>query len=246
MSDVLILTGASQGIGAQVLERAGEVGFDCIALGRRKPAGVSGFVTVDLSEVDAVSAAARTLREMLDGDGRRCCLVNNAGGGWPQPVAVLDQEVILAELTLNLAAPMLLSRALLPQMTAVGTGAIVNVASTAARTGVPFLSVYSAAKAGVIAFTQSLASEVADTGITVNCVCPGTVATPGAAAGRRELSALTGKQADEYERGMAARNGLGRLVDPGEVADVILWLATEAPPAVTGQALNVCGTIERQ
>jgi NAD(P)-dependent dehydrogenase (short-subunit alcohol dehydrogenase family) len=119
---------------------------------------------------------------------------------------------------------------------------VVNVASTAGRTGVRYLPTYSAAKAGLIAYTQSVADEHASSGVRANCVCPGAVATALATAGRAELSRRNGLDPGAYEAAMAARTGLGRLLDADEVAEVVVWLGTGVGRAVNGQTINVCGT----
>jgi len=171
-------------------------------------------------------------------------LVHNAGGSSPRPIEGLQADDVERDIALNLTAAILLARAVVPGMRAAGGGAIVMVASTAGRTGVPYLHCYSAAKAGLIAFTQSLAAETAGDGIRVNCVCPGAVETRSARIGRDALAALHGLPPGEYERRMARATGLSRLLQPSEVAEAVLWLASDSASGVTGQTLNVCGVLE--
>jgi 3-hydroxybutyrate dehydrogenase len=239
-----ILTGGSQGIGAAVLKRLGLAGYDCLVVGRTPPAQASAaFAAHDLSTDEGVAGAVEEIEEFLHG---RCArvLINNAGGAMPCATLDLDVARLRSVLTLNLVAPIQLCRAVLPGMRRAGAGSIVNVASTAGRVGVPYLPSYSAAKAGLISFTQSLAAETASYGIRVNAVCPGAVNTELAREGRAMLSALHGLEANEYEQRMKNATGLGRLLNSDEVAAVIYWLATCLEHPVTGQAINVCGTIE--
>jgi NAD(P)-dependent dehydrogenase (short-subunit alcohol dehydrogenase family) len=241
---VAVLTGGSRGIGAAVLDRLLDFGYDCAVIGRTRPAARQvAFIARDLSEQREVVAACADLRAFL-GDRPASVLVNNAGGAEPVATHMLDPDRVAADLTLNLTAPMLLCGCVLPAMRAAGGGSIVNIGSTAGRTGVPYLPTYSAAKSGLIAFTQSLAAETAGDGVRVNAVCPGAVATDLAAAGRAGLSAFHGLPPEAYEERMAHATGLGRLLRPEEVAEVVCWLAQGAAEAVTGQTINVCGTIE--
>jgi NAD(P)-dependent dehydrogenase (short-subunit alcohol dehydrogenase family) len=244
MRPVAVLTGGSRGIGAAILTRLLGCGYDCLVFGLSDP-GVQGieFVRTDLSATDDTARAAAYLRELGGGSRAVSLLVNNAGGGMPSRLDDTDGRRINRDLALNLIAPMLLASAVLPGMRAAGTGVIINVSSTAGRTGVAFLHTYSAAKAGLIAFTQSLAAECIPHGIWAYCVCPGAVATMSAANGRAELSRLHGLEPDTYQSAMERRTGLGRLIQPDEVAEVVQWLARHGGPALSGQTLNVCGTL---
>lgn len=248
MSPVAVLTGGSRGIGAAILDRLIADGYECLVIGMSPPTGDhanrAAFLERDLSTRGGVIAAVEDVEGHITTAGRPAeLLVNNAGGGWPTPIEDLSMPVVERELCLNLTVPMLLSRAVLPGMRGAGRGSIVNVGSVAGRQGVRYLHSYGAAKAGLVAFTQSLAAEVADDGVRVNCVVPGAVDTQGARAGRREISRRLGIDADDYERAMTARNGVSRLLGPGEVADVIAWLAQPERRGLTGQAINVCGTM---
>ncbi|MGY0237008.1 SDR family NAD(P)-dependent oxidoreductase [Longispora urticae] len=247
MTPVAVLTGASRGIGAAVLGRLVDDGFACVVVGLSRPAaGVAEFIRRDLSDPADVAAAAVDLRDVLAAMGRPArLLVNNAGGAFPRAGHELEPARVGADVTLNLVAPMVLASTVLVGMREAGEGSIVNVASTAGRTGVAYLHAYSAAKAGLIALTQSLAAEYADQGVQVNCVCPGAVATGSAHDGRAELSRLHGLDPADYEKGMASRTGLGRLLAADEVAEAVHWLGLRAGRAVNGQTLNVCGTLTR-
>lgn len=244
MKPVAVLTGGSRGIGAAILTRLLGCGYYCVVIGLSDP-GASGteFVRANLSDPDDTARAAVYVRELGSGNRPVSLLVNNAGSGMPSRLADTDTAQLNRDLALNLTAPMLLASAVLPGMSAAGAGTIVNVSSTAGRTGVAFLHTYSAAKAGLIAFTQSLAAECSPHGVRAYCVCPGAVATSSARHGRAELSRLHGLEPDAYESAMAQRTGLGRLVQPDEVAEIVQWLAVHGGPALSGQTLNVCGTL---
>ena len=121
-------------------------------------------------------------------------------------------------------------RACLPPMTAQGYGRIVSIASIAGKDGNPDMSAYSASKAGVIAFTKSVAKEVARTGVLVNCVVPGVID-----------AGLTDK-APEEERGLfLSRIPMGRMGTAAELAELVSWLASERCSFSTGAAFDLSG-----
>ncbi len=125
-------------------------------------------------------------------------------------------------------------------------GTIVNTASLAAKRGAPFLAHYAASKFAVLGWTQSLALEVAGEGIRVNAVCPGFVATP---MQDREVvweAELTGLTPDAVRRSYVAMTPLGRLETPEDVADVVVFLASDGARFMTGQGVNVTGGVFMQ
>ncbi len=119
--------------------------------------------------------------------------------------------------------------------TAGNGGSVVNVASSAGKMGVPGLSAYSASKHGVIGLTKSAALEVARDGIRVNAVCPGTIRTP-------MLRGFVGGDEDMLEK-MGRRAPIGRIGEPEEIAEAIVWLCTDAASFVTGHALEADGGV---
>lgn len=247
MKPTAIVTGASQGIGAAILAELVAASHHCLVIGQTRPESVCesvDFMKRDLSDRTVVANLPPDVNSYLDRRGEPAAvLVNNAGGGFPCKADDLELEIASAEVMLNLLAPMMLVRAVLPGMIASTGGTIVNIASTAERPGVPYLHAYSASKSGLVAYTQSLAAEVAPKGIRVNCVCPGGVATDMAATGRAELARLRGLPRGGYEADMSQRTGLGRLLLPEEVAAAVRWLCSEQSSAVSGQTINVCGTL---
>jgi NAD(P)-dependent dehydrogenase (short-subunit alcohol dehydrogenase family) len=126
-------------------------------------------------------------------------------------------------------------RAELRAMIPAGRGSIVTVASSAGRMGVPGLAAYSASKHGVLGLTRSAALEVARTGVRVNAVCPGSVRTP-------MLAGFVGGDQDALES-MGRRAPMGRLAEPGEIAEAVLWLLSDAASYVTGAAIDPDGGV---
>lgn len=236
---IAVVTGAGSGIGratAQALARghATVIVADIDARGGEATASVlrgegcqAFFVSVDLTERASVQAFAQTV---LTRHGPVDILVNGAGWGRTQPFCDGTPELWDKLIALNLVGPMELAKALLPAMMERGSGRIVNVASDAGRVGSIGETVYSSAKGGLIAFTKSLAREVARHNINVNCVCPGPTDTP-------LMAAVPEKVHDALLKAIPFR----RLARPEEIADAIVFFASGRASFVTGQVLSVSG-----
>jgi NAD(P)-dependent dehydrogenase (short-subunit alcohol dehydrogenase family) len=168
-------------------------------------------------------------------------LVNNAGFGASQPFAKMTAAHWNEMLAVNLTGVFNVTHAAIGGMLARKNGRIVNVASTAGLTGYAYVAAYCAAKHGVVGLTRALAREYAKTGITVNAVCPGYVDTEMTAATIDTIVKKTGRSAEAARAELAATNPQGRLVQPEEVADAVLWLAGDGAAAVTGQCIAVAG-----
>jgi 2-hydroxycyclohexanecarboxyl-CoA dehydrogenase len=157
-------------------------------------------------------------------------LVNAAGWDRSEPFLENSLEFIERIVQLNLLGCVKVTRAFLPAMVEAGDGKIVNVASDAGRVGSSGETVYAGAKGGVIAFTKSLAREVARTPIHVNCVCPGPTDTP-----------LFASLPEKLRQGLERAIPLRRLARPEEVAQAILFFAGRRSDFITGQTLSVSG-----
>jgi NAD(P)-dependent dehydrogenase (short-subunit alcohol dehydrogenase family) len=118
---------------------------------------------------------------------------------------------------------------------------IVNMSSVLGRFGVPGYTAYCASKHGVIGFTRALALELAPRQITVNALCPGWVDTDMASQGMRQGADATGRTFDEFRRSALDAVPLKRMIQPGEVAELVTFLASGAASAITGQTYNICG-----
>jgi NAD(P)-dependent dehydrogenase (short-subunit alcohol dehydrogenase family) len=197
-------------------------------------------VRVDVTDAALVDQMVAQTVETL---GRLDILVNNAGGApGPGPVAWMEEAAWNKTIAINLTGTFLCSRAAARVMAEQGQGGkIVNVSSAAGKRGSPFLSAYSAAKGGVILFTQSLALELAGNNICVNAVCPGQVDTElqrwgwGLQAWAQDVSY------DEVVRKATEEIPLGRLEQPEDVANLVAFLASSDSDYMTGQAINVTG-----
>ncbi len=190
--------------------------------------GRVGTATVELTDEAAVAAAtAQALAEF----GRIDILVNNAGiTGGNGTTWELAPEMWRRVVEVNLIAPYLTCRAVVPQMLKQGYGRIVNVASVAGKEGNPNASHYSASKAGLIALTKSLGKELATQGILVNAVAPAAAKT-----------AMFDTMKPEFIDFMLGKIPMGRFVEVGEIAAGICWLASEDCSFTTGSVLDLSG-----
>ena len=239
---VVIVTGAARGIGAVTAEAFAREGAR-VALADLDGAGAETTAKrlrdagADTLAFSADAAATADVRAMVDAVLARWqridVLVNNAGGfaaiRATEDIPDSEWEMILRS---NLTSAFVCSRAVLTAMKRQRAGRIVNVSSVVARSGnVRTTAHYTAAKAGVIGFTRHLAAEVAAEGITVNAIAPGTTAT------ERVIALRTPEETTR----LAAAIPLRRLGEPADIADSILFLASDAARWVTGVVLDVNG-----
>jgi len=197
-------------------------------------------VCVDVTDSRAVDAM---VSQALDTFGRIDILVNNAGGApGPAPVLLMEEAAWNKTLAINATGTFLCSRAVARHMVERGGGGkIVNISSSAAKSGGPFLSAYSAAKAAIVAFTRVLALELAQHQIQVNAVCPGQVDTELQRWGWRVTAFVLNRPYEEVVADEVKRIPLGRLETPDDVANLVAFLASAESDYMTGQAINITG-----
>jgi NAD(P)-dependent dehydrogenase (short-subunit alcohol dehydrogenase family) len=185
-----------------------------------------------LADVTTEDGAQSVVQAAIDRFGTVDVLANVVGGSRPGPTTA---EVGLADwdamIRLNLTSTFLMSHFVLPEMERKGSGAIVNVSSGAGLTGMKGNPAYCAAKAGVVGFTRAMAIDHAPKGVRVNCIAPGGVLTP-----------LMKRNRTPDEIAFIGRSSLvGRVADPSELADAIVWLASDQATYVVGQTISVNG-----
>jgi len=236
---VAVITGGAQGIGLAIAQRLLQSGarailWDVDAHALNKAAGELSSIgsvetrVVELTDDAAVAAASA---DALAKAGRIDILVNNAGiTGGNAPSWELDPAVWRQVIEVNLVAPWLTCRHVVPLMLSQGYGRIVNIASVAGKEGNPNASHYSASKAGLIALTKSLAKEVATRGVLVNAITP-------AVAKTSMFEQMTQSHIDY----MLGKIPMGRFVEVGEIAAMAAWLSSEECSFSTGAVFDITG-----
>jgi 3-oxoacyl-[acyl-carrier protein] reductase len=234
-----IVTGAARGIGyatAQTCLASGAAvalwDIDAAALDKAvaslKQSDRVHAAIVDVTDEASIAAAVDAL---IRDAGRVDILVNNAGiTGGNAPLWQLAPEVWRRVVEVNLVAPYLVCRAVVPHMIAAGYGRIVNIASIAGKDGNPNASHYSASKAGLIGLTKSLGKELATTGVLVNAIAP--------AAAKTELF---GQMSEAHIDYMLSKIPMNRFVTVDEIAAMVAWLASEECSFSTGAVFDISG-----
>lgn len=248
MSDfqpVAVVTGAGRGIGRAVAIRLSAEGYR-VALTSRSDdelrttaSRCSGETLVLPADITSRAAIDGVFTAVEDAWAGVDVLVANAGSGTSAPLAETTDEQWAQMLDVNLTAPFRCIRRAVPGMLERRHGRIVVIASVAAKRGEPYISAYTASKHGVLGVVRSAAAEFATTGITVNAVCPGYVATPMTERTVAAIVEKTGRTTSQARAVLAAKQPNGRLVTVDEVADAVWLCVTNA--ALNGQGINVDG-----
>ncbi len=242
---VALVTGGGRGIGREICLGLARAGQKMAVADLRVPeatetaaminaeGGTAIAVEMDVSDGDAVAAGLMSVNDEL---GPVEVLVNCAGWDVLTPFVATDEDFWDRVIEINYKGPLRTTHGCLPAMIEAGFGRIVNIGSDAGRVGSSGEAVYAGAKGGVIAFTKTIAREVARRGITANVVCPGPTDTPLLA----EIAAAT-DTSDKIIGAMARAVPMKRIGQPHEVAAAVVFLCSEEAGYITGQTLSVSG-----
>lgn len=235
MSDYIVVTGASRGLGLAICRQAIDEGYKVIAIARGQSDGINTlmadkperchFIAADLSELDNIPSLCQRIIKQF---GRPYALINNAALGHDGVLATMPNAEIDNLMKVNVQAPILLSKYLLRSMLLNRKGRIINISSIIARTGFNGLSVYAASKAALEGFSKSLAREVGKGGITVNCVAPGYMQTD-----------MTGSLQGDKLASIKRRSPLGRLATVEDASAVVMFLLGNKAASITGTVMTV-------
>ena len=237
-----LVTGAGGGIGRAIARRLAREGMAVAVLDRDGAAAeavaaeIGGLaVTADVTSEGEVGRAVEAVLARL---GQIDLLVNNAGVAWMGPALEMPLEALRAMLRVNVEGVFIVSRAVLPHMSARRSGSVVNLASWAGKTGNAYFAGYSASKFAVIGLTQALAREMAPHGVRVNAICPGIVV---------ETAMRTAIEAQQRQYGLPETSEreksipTGRVSVPEDVANIAAFLASDEASYMTGEAINLSG-----
>jgi NAD(P)-dependent dehydrogenase (short-subunit alcohol dehydrogenase family) len=234
---VCIVTGAAQGIGAACVRRFAREGATVVladiddgrgqALASELQATYIHCDVGDPAQVDALVAS------VVQAHGRIDVLVNNAGIFKAADFLDITEADFDAVLRVNLKGAFLMGQAVAREMARRGRGAIVNMSSVNAVLAIPTIASYNVSKGGINQLTRVMALALADKGVRVNAVAPGTIAT--------ELAARAVLTSEEAKARIMSRTPMKRLGEPSEVADAVAWLASDAASYVTGEIVVVDG-----
>lgn len=239
---VVVVTGGASGIGGAIVKRMGAEGAK-VALfdinpeaGEAMAAACEGevrFFQADITSLEAVESAVEAVEKDL---GAIWMLVNCAGWDKPAPFLSTGPDLWQKIISLNLNGPIHMHYAVCRRMAERKAGRVVNIASDAGRVGTSNEAVYSACKGGTIAFSKSMARELARSNILVNAVCPGPTDTPAMAA-----VVGTGEEAEKWKDSMARGIPLRRMGQPEDYAGIVAFLGSADADYITGQTISVSG-----
>jgi 3-oxoacyl-[acyl-carrier protein] reductase len=245
---VCVVTGASSGIGLETSRRLAAEGAQVLMVGRNADrleaaAGEIGadYVAADVTDAEADERIVATCAEQMGGID---VLVNNAGTSFVKPLADLTEHDWNGQWELNVLAPMRLMRLAAPRMAANGGGRIVNVCSSSGKRPSQTNAAYSVTKAAQLSLSRCFADAFASDNVLVNAVTPAAVNSPlwladGGLAD--QAAAMQGVSRDEALASQKGKIPLGRLAEPEEIADVVVFLSSARASMVTGAAWSVDG-----
>lgn len=241
-----LVTGGGSGIGRAIALALAQSGIAVTVSGRRMTPledlaaeheliHTAAADVTDEASMEALYAQAQAARGPFD------IVIANAGVGESAPAHKTSLDLWNRTIDTNLTGAFLSVRPAIEPMKRAKRGRIVFIASIAGLKGAPYVSAYVAAKHGVIGLTRALAVELAQSGVTVNAVCPGYVETPMLERTLANIMAKTGRSEAEARAELAGDNPQGRIIQTDEVAGAVMWLVSDAARSVNGQAIAICG-----
>lgn len=245
---IVVVTGASSGIGEMIARRFGNESAHVVLVARREQnlkrittrvnagEGSGEYIVADVTVVGQVE---NIVGQVLKRHGKIDVWINNAGAAESAPLKKTDEALWDRMMNTNARSAFLCTKAVAPSMMERQYGRIINNASITGKVGGAYITAYSASKHAVVGFTRSAAIELQPYGVTVNAVCPGFVDSPMTERTIKNIREKTGKTLEEARRVIGEMNPQKRLIQPDEVANVMIYLASDEAAAITGQAVEI-------
>ena len=223
----VLVTGGTRGIGLACVNKLVLDGFKVFYTGRTGSVGASGeFLQADFSTRENISKFCDQVLDLkID------ILINNAGVNNPKALSEIEFDDIDWAFNINLIAPLLISKALIPNMLENKWGRVINIGSILGEISREYRSIYSITKSGLIGMTKAMSAEFAKSGVLVNCVAPGYLDTD---LTRKNLGPVAMQE-------LASKIPVGRLGNPQEIAEIVSFLASDASSFISGQVFTVDG-----
>ncbi len=245
-----VITGAGRGIGKAICEAFVQEGA-AVVLAARTTSEIEELAEALTAQGGRAMAIAcdvtddaqvrRLVEQAKEGLGPINVLVNNAGTTKIARFAEYNVADFQHVMDVNFMGIVRVTQAFLPDMVQAGEGRVINIASTAGKYGSMFQSPYNASKHAVVGLTKCLGLEYAKTGVTVNSICPGFVDTPLIDTAKPDFARAAGIPEEQAEAMLLQRVPMGRLLEPEEVAHLVIYLASKESAAMTGQSLTISG-----
>ncbi len=251
--EVALVTGAGSGIGAEIARLFARQGARVVigdvdeqrgsAVAREVAKAFDGRCRFQPMDVASAASARSAVQATVDAFGGLHILVNNAGIGYVGDLLETDEQEFARLMGVNVTGVFNCSKAAVAWMVEHGGGVVVNIASVAGQVGVRRRFAYGASKGAVIAMTKSMAVDLVDRGVRVNCICPGTIHTPFVDG---YLDRFHAHNREETLAGLHSRQPVGRMGRPDEIAYAALYLASDEASFATGAAMVVDGGLTAQ
>ena len=245
-----LITGGGRGIGAATARMLAEAGAAIVVSARstgeieqvadtiREGGGRADSITCDVTDANAVRAMAHEAASRV---GVVDILVNNAGMAGSSPFERQTLDEFNQIMAVNATGAFLCMQAFLPAMREGGWGRVVNIASVAGLHGARYIAAYTASKHALVGLTRAVAAEYAQSGVTVNAVCPSYVDTHMTNESIRRITERTGRSKEEALAAIMAQTAQGRLIQPDEIAHAVLALCDDRARGINGQTTVIDG-----